>query len=349
MSLRQTNCLKWIVGLLVLLLLFACSQRKGRTISRGFYYWKTNVNISDYEQSYMDSLQSQYTYVRFFDVDIAADGKTAKPLAIVNFGSKLPQQKIVPVVFITPRALNVMQWHELDFYAKNIADLLSKNAAQISLMPEEIQIDCDWTQSNRDMYFELLNRLKKQDFLKNKKLSATIRLHQIKFSIAAGIPPVDKGLLMVYNIDKLTDINVENSILNDKTAKKYVEKIGNYPIPLDIALPIFSWALLFENESLKGILRDFEQSDLEIESIFKPIAKNKYLVQKDTLFRGYDLKTNQVLRFENSDYKTVYSMANYLSDRIKSDSLTLLLYHCDSINFSKYSTDELEKIFSSFN
>lgn len=337
-----------VVALGAMLQLVACQRPKERILSRGFYYWKTNVNISPYEQDYMHRVGAQVTYLRFFDIDIAADGRSAGPLAVVNFGKGLPDHGIVPVVFITARALDVMQWHELDDYAENIAQLLARRSSRIDLVPIEIQIDCDWTRSNRDLYFELLKRLRQQEFFRGKKLSATIRSHQVRSPLAAGIPPVDRGLLMVYNIDKLTDINVENSILNDRTAKKYLAKVGDYPIPLDIALPIFSWTLLFERETLKGILRDLKEEDLQNRSIFEPMKANRYLVQKDTLYKGYELSQGQVLRHEASEIEHILGMARYLSDRIRSDSLTLLLYHCDSINFSKYSTNEMEEIFSSF-
>lgn len=337
-----------LMSLGLMLFLLSCSQKKNRNVHRGLYYWKTNVQISNYEQAYMDSLKAQKLYLRFFDVDISPDGKSAKPIAIVNFGSITPKQEIVPVIFITPRGLNAMQWQQLDFYAENIADLLSRKATSVGIDPKEIQIDCDWTIINRDLYFELLKRLREQAFFVGKSLSTTIRLHQIKYPLAAGIPPVDKGLLMVYNIDKLTDVNVENSILNVPSAKKYLDKLGQYQLPLDVALPIFSWTLLFENDQLQGILRDVNHLDLQSKSVFKPLIKGKFQVLKDTIVKGYELKTNQVLRFENSDFDDIDVVSKYLSDNLKTDSLNILLYHCDSINFRNYTTHELEKIFSRF-
>lgn len=334
------------LSLLALLFLVACSNKPDRFVGRGFYYWKTNVNVSDYENRYMDSLKTDRFYLRFFDVD--AEGKKVSPKAIINPGKGLPKQPIVPVVFITPAGLNAMSWQELGFYARNIAALIEEKANAIGIVPAEIQIDCDWTQNNKELYFELLNRLKQQAYFKGKLLSVTIRLHQVKYLAAAGIPPADKGLLMVYNIDNLRNVKVENSILNTQSAKSYLETVGAYPLPLDIALPIFQWTLLFEAEQLKGILRDVNGADLKKDPQIEKTGAYTYIIKEDHSLKGYMLKKGQLLRLEESHIERVKEISKYLSQRIKGDSLNLLLYHCDSLNFKNYKTNELEKVFSSF-
>lgn len=340
---------RWFFAVLAFLLLGSCVQKKGRKIERGFYYWKTNVNILPFEDSVMQTLHSHFLYLRFFDVDVAPGGKGVKPKAIINFGKHLPNQEIIPVVFITTRALNLMNRRALDFYAENISRLLARKAAEIHLNPSEIQIDCDWTVSNKELYFALLKKLKKQPFFKEKLLSATIRLYQSKYTVAAGIPPVDKGLLMVYNMDDLTDFKVENSIITSKTAKNYLDNIASYPLPLDIALPIFSWTLFFDQHAqLKGILREVNGKDLKNESLFEKVSEHRYQVRNDTFYKGYALKKGNILRRESSNFKTIHKVAKYISDKISADSFRLLLYYCDSINFTHYSKYELEKIYSDF-
>ncbi len=331
---------------LALLFLATCSRSPDRFVGRGFYYWKTNVNIGSYENRYMDSLKTDRLYLRFFDVDVA--GNKVQPKAIINIGKGLPQKPVVPVVFITPAGLNAMSWQELAFYARNIAALIEEKANEIGIAPAEIQIDCDWTQNNKELYFEFLNKFKQQAYCKDKLLSVTIRLHQVKYLAAAGIPPADKGLLMVYNIDNLRNVAVENSILNTQSAKSYLEKVGAYPLPLDIALPIFQWTLLFEEEQLSGILREVTGADLRNDRQIEHAGAYTYKVKEAHLLKGYPLKKGQMLRLEESHIERIEEIAKYLSRRIKGDSLNLLLYHCDSLNFKNYKTNELEKIFSSF-
>lgn len=320
-----------------------------RNIERGFYYWKTKVQLNHFEDSIITALQGKYLYIRFFDVDLSPDGKSVKPIAVADFNKTRPQQKIVPVVFITTRALHKMTPTGTEYYAKNIAALLEKKCKEISTTPDEIQIDCDWTTANKETYFEFLRNLKKQAFLSNKLISATIRLYQEKYIKEAGIPPVDKGLLMVYNMDKLTDFNAKNSIISIETAKKYLDYVTSYPLHLDVALPIYSWTLLFDNAGLQGILRDVGAGDLKNNSIFRQQSGNRFLVKCDTLYKGYQLKKGSVIRYENSSFETLNSVAQYLSGKIRQDSFRVLLYHADSLNLSNYTVHELEKIYTDFN
>lgn len=340
-------------AVLLLFVVIAClcsctSSTKRKELQRGIYYWKTNLRLGEYERQLLDTLKVERLYTRFFDVDISADGKRARPNAIINFGQTLPHQEIVPVVFITPRAMEVMPRGELSFYAKEISQLLAQLCASRDLEPEEIQIDFDWTASNKAKYFELLQLLRAQAFFAHKRLSVTIRLHQVKYMLQAGIPPADKGLLMVYNMEPLTDFKVENSIIRKETVAKYLQNIEAYPLQLDIALPIFSWTLLFEGEKLKGIMRNLQPSSLKDTALFSPIGNNRFQVRKDSIWNGYRLSTRSVLRHEESDIQVLNAVVKFLSPKIKTDSLTLILYHCDSVNFSKYHIHELEKIYTDF-
>src|SRR5690606_10207449 len=152
----------------------------------------------------------------------------------------------------------------------------------------------------------LLKILKTQPFFQNKTVSATVRLHQIKYQKQNGIPPVDKGLLMVYNMDKLTDIHVHNSIISLQTAKQYLSSIDKYPILLDIALPIYSWTLLFnqKNGALRGILRNIRQTDLDNNAIFIPENRQHFRIATDTVYKGYALKKGDIIRHEQADFQT---------------------------------------------
>lgn len=327
----------------------ACRPKEKRTVNRGFYFWKTQVHVSPYEQSYMDSLNTDLLYVRFFDVDARDNQKGIKPVAIARFGENIGKYHIVPVVFITPSALKVMNHLNLDEHAQNISELIQKKAQEINVNPHEVQIDCDWTAGTKDIYFEFLKTLRRQPFFKEKTLSVTIRLHQVKYRQSSGIPPADKGLLMVYNMDNISDISTENSIFNKSLAKDYLSSIGSYPLPLDIALPIFSWMLLFENDQLKGIMRDVKSFRiLEDSYIFKKEKENLYRVLKDTIFYSHTIKKGQIIKYEDSDPKKVRNIAQFLSQHIKSDSLSVLLYHCDTQIFNRYKNKELEKIFNEF-
>src|SRR5699024_9932073 len=147
-------------------------------------------------------------------------------------------------------------------------------------------------------------------------------------------------------MNNLKNSTVKNSIINLQTAKQYLSYLSGYPLSLDIALPIYSWALLFEKNKttpwgkldFKGILRHIDLQDLTNENLFKHQRQNRYLVKNDTFYENYLLEKGELIRLEQADYKTIHQVANYLSSQLKQDSLRVILYQSDSINFKNYTT-----------
>ena len=79
------------------------------------------------------------------------------------------------------------------------SSLLAKVSAAALGAWKEMQVDCDWTQGSRAAYFALLRALRDRLHAQGRRLSATIRLHQVKCSADTGVP-VDRGMLMAYNL-----------------------------------------------------------------------------------------------------------------------------------------------------
>lgn len=336
-----------------LLLLFGCGKRR-EAVTPGFYYWKTKFELSDYETQRIKATGARDIYLRLFDVDWDEPSGDAAPMAIVRFpqGGAATEWNITPVIFITNRTLYHLEDSSVAaIIAANIGRLTAHLCKQGKLDTSkitEIQIDCDWTTETRSVYFALLERLKTQPFFRGKKLSATIRMHQIKYLDRSGVPPVDKGLLMVYNMGDTQEPGEHNSILDIAEAKKYLQHLEGYPLSLDVALPLFSWCLLFEEGRFVGILRELDPDALKDNPIFVPQGENSYRCVKDTVWNDYIFKRHVVVRTEKPSFKDILEIARFTSDRIKNDSIHVLLYHADSMILSKFSDEELEKLFTAY-
>ena len=312
-------------------------------MQRSFYYWKTVFNLSSEEQKALSDLSVKNLYVKFFDVAWNETRQAAEPVAKAIFQQKLPTEiSITPVVFITQEPLQNLDSAGLDVLATNLAKLLSESSTNNKvLLSSEIQLDCDWTANTKDKYFYLINKLKLQPFFQKKVISATIRLHQLKFIPQNGVPPVDKGLLMCYNMGNLRYSQTKNSIIDEEELKKYINNLDSYKLPLDIALPIFDWWVLFEGNQYKGLVRDF---------IPGKTNQNKERIQfdKDTNIAGVNFKAGQWLRHEKSEATVIKKCADFISVGLKQKELTVILYHLDEDNLSKYDQNELESFFNSF-
>ena len=344
---QYRNRIAFTILMFLSFLHFSCNEkREPRNIEPSFYYWKSVLNLTNFEKQKLDSLKVKTIYLKFFDVDW--DETTRKPLPVAKlqaFRNELQRGiKIIPVVFITNKCIQKIDTSQVKQLAENIYSLIfeiSKSNGFDSI--PEIQIDCDWTEATKDKYFLLLNSIKVKN--QKSKLSATIRLHQIKFLSKTGVPPVDRGLLMCYNMGNLKNPATNNSILETEELKKYTGNLSRYPLPLDVAFPLFNWKVLYRNNIYRGLIQDL--TDAVLSGSFCTKTGNRYRVLKDTLLQGYDFKKGDMLRDEQSDIKEVLAAAGEISRHLKNTSLRVSLYHLDSVILSKYSTHELESIYNS--
>ncbi|MCH5599842.1 hypothetical protein [Niabella ginsengisoli] len=164
----------------------------------------------------------------------------------------------------------------------------------------EVQMDCDWTATTKKKYFYFLQEIKRQKIAP--ELSATIRLHQIKYTTSSGIPPVDKGLLMCYNMGTLQNIESKNSIIDPEEFEKYQSYIKMYSLPLDAGLPVFEWYVLFRNNKYAGLFQYMPTSFLEG---CKKQGNHFFKIVKDTVISDRLLKAGDLLRYENSNIASV--------------------------------------------
>lgn len=328
-------------------MVLGCHKPPHSSLKKAFYYWKTSFEPTAYELKKLDSFHCNTLYVRFFDVTWNEQTITTKPVAISQINKSRPgNYTYIPVIFITNEAIRHTHIDQLEILVKNCTKLLHEKCIQSNIEPSEIQIDCDWTQTTKEKYFRFLSLCQKQPFFKGKILSCTIRLHQVRNPKISGIPPVDKGLLMCYNMGNLKLSGDNNSILDLSVAGKYLIYVQDYQLPLDIAFPLFSWSLLFDNQQrFSGILSRITENQLQNPAIFRPVGKHLYQVKMDTTWQGYQLKRAATIRYESCSTPDLTQLAALISGRIPHCS-TMIFYHLDSLTISKYSNDDLEKIYN---
>jgi hypothetical protein len=335
---------------LLLLWLTGCTteSKRAHKIDTAFYYWKTNFRISPYERKILQETGTRALYLRLFDVDWSAKEQKALPLGMLQSEHRESLSlKYIPVVYITQPCLSRLQEKDIPELAANISKLMAQLCERYQLRPEELQIDCDWTRNTADIYFRLLKQLKQQDFFAGKLLSCTIRLHQVKYTSANGIPPADKGLLMVYNMGNLTRYGGHNSVLDPDEASQYLKILGSYALPLDVALPIYHWAALFEQQRFKGIvynitLEQFGKDLLEL------VEGHLYRIKKDNYTGGYTFKAGQEIRFEAPGIHDLEQMAAFIGNRIKDSTFRLVYFHLDSLAMQPYTAADLNAIRKAF-
>jgi hypothetical protein len=341
---------KWCAGWLVAAALAAgCTTRQPAVVVPAFYYWKTTWQLGKAEKEILKGTQTHKIYLRLFDVAWNATTHQPYPESVIRFNDTAYRQyELVPVFYITTEVLRKLDSVSTDTLAHNINRLLLGLNRTDGLQYTEIQVDADWTKTTRDDYFALLDKLKQQPAFRNKKVSCTIRLHQLSHLAAIGVPPVDRGLLMCYNMGDLMKWGAHNSILDMQTLHSYLDPFKSYPLQLDVALPLFEWAVLFDNRQFKGLLNGVTAAELQQHPDFVLQEKNLYQALRTTMLHGYTVAEGQVVRVEPVTMDAVQQAAALTTTKIKNDTTNVILFHLDSALLSKYTTHELEKIFSTY-
>lgn len=248
----------------IALILPGCRKNPERAANNAFYYWRSTLELTEADITRMQELRIRALYVKFFDVDWDGERNMAIPLGVTQFNTAIPSGiELIPTIFITNSSLKNLHVDEIEPLAKK---MLAKIHRMLQTLPERsipvIQFDCDWATATREKYFAFLQAAHSQLWDKDIVLSATIRLHQIKYSGQTGVPPISKGLLMCYNMGSPTRIDTKNSILDIEQVKQYIQSLESYPLPLDVALPLFSWGVLFCHQDFVKLINHVRAHNL---------------------------------------------------------------------------------------
>ena len=255
---------------LIVSTIFIIKNEKSQDLTISFYSWENSFNQKEITEK---------LYIKVLDIAYSTK------LEIIKSNLQEKPKDFIPVVYITNETM------------QNVDFSLISNAIIQGLKNyefKELQIDCDWSNKTQSNYFKLLEDLK---IKLNKTLSATIRLHQIKYYTKTGVPNVDYGVLMYYNMSNITDINTKNSILDNDIAKKYHYNFENYKLKLKLALPLYSQAIQFRENKALSIFEGVEKKDFN--SNFTEISPNLYKVLNSTYFKGRYVYKDDVFRFED--------------------------------------------------
>lgn len=339
------------LALIVFILSTLNSCQPKKQVHRAFYHWETQLSLSKAEQKTLHTLKISRLYAKFFDLDWDNKAGQLVPLAQIQIDTTgLKNIEIVPVIFITNRS-----WGHVESEAQ-IKALVERVVKKIDALAQplgtksipELQIDCDWNNSTRPVYFSFLEQLTQKLATRQCQLSTTIRLHQYKYPQRTGIPPVARGTLMLYNVGNLENWAESNSIFTDTAATAYAP-FPRYALPLDVVLPAFSWGVLFREGEMIRLLNELRAEDLQGDARFKQLAHQRFRVQKSTYLNGHYLYAGDLLRIETCGHPELMAAARFAKRHLPGSGLHwVALYHLHHRLTKVFSNEELEKVFSVF-
>ena len=339
------------LGLLAWALLWVSCGDSGQPGTAGnFYHWRTRLDLGAQERQAMEDLGARKLYVKFFDIDIDPRSGLPAPSALVELHPEsLPDGiEVIPCIYITNKTFLGISEQEVSKLAEKCGQLLSELHSPLSAFPwKEVQIDCDWTQKTREAYFSYLKSLRTHLPLRDLVLSATIRLHQYKYPEQTGLPPVDRGVLMAYNVGDLADPEESNSIFQPDLLDRYLLPPSPYPLDLDVALPIFAWTVLLRKGRTIKLLNNTRMADLEANPKMKKTAANRVQVLESHYFGGHYLYTGDELRAEAISPEDLLDGANRIARTLPQYG-DVVFFHLDTLTLKHYDIQDLQTAVNAF-
>jgi hypothetical protein len=352
---------------LIIVIICCCScastqQLKSNTTS--FYFWKTQYELSKPEQDILQETKAKKIYFRAFDIKNSYSAELIEPNQVMLWTDEpTPGIAYIPTVYVdyklflgrselsgnddiasadevitrvVSRATAVKTYSgpelstiEIDALAKKIVSLCKQIMDYKNLELKEIQIDCDWTERSKDGYFQLLRSIKEQ----NINVSSTLRLWQYKMTKTSGIPPADYVTLMCYNMGELGRVQNSNSILQLDVLESYLAKTEPYPLPVNVAMPIFTWYITFENNEFKGIKYNLpeDSSTWKKDSNKIIFTKPHYDTKNQTYFNQQTILIEE--QVSNDDLQKALELINKLNINTKHETIYFSL---DSSNILRH-------------
>ena len=289
------GCTLWAI--LLGLLMISCGKQRYQDESleqsNGVYYWRTDLHLDSTERAFLKQHHINKVYCRYFDVVMSDDGTEPKPNATIAFTDTLPAGiELIPTVYITE---DCMHKPHKDLAEKLVKRIMQMNETNHIGNVHEIQIDCDYTSKSRATYYQFLEQVRHHLSPTSYHLSTTIRLHQLSMPV----PPVDYGVLMVYNTGDPRKWQERNPILDYRDVYPYLNKLAQYQLPLAAAYPVYQWIRNIQNVRIEHTVEA-----AELLKVKKALEKECPCLSKAVI--TYHLETDNINRYKTETYEEIY-------------------------------------------
>ena len=326
------------VLLFLWVLLFVACHKQPAPATLSVYYWKTRFSLSAPQQQFLSEYDVQKLYIRYCDI-ILSRGEAVPDAPIELDTTALKGKEVIPVIYLKNEVF-LSDKVAVALLAEKLSGYIEQINRTYNLTVKQVQLDCDWSLTSRERYFDFIKYFKAQTPY---QLSATIRLHQVKYHDRTGIPPVDYGVLMYYNMGKITATGA-NSIYDRATAQKYLPALRSYPLPLKVALPIFSWGVHSIAGEVTDLVGGFTFAEANTLSQLSRMGNSDcYLVTEPIAYKGQRWQKGDVIKVEEISQTDLLTMKSDLTKYLKSAPEEIILYDLNT-NIDTYEKNFFKKL-----
>ena len=279
------------VVLLAVMLLTGCRQQE-MPEENAVYYWRTEWRTDSMERAFLERYHIRKVYCRYFDVVMDGNDEPMPNATIRFVQGQLKDVKLIPTVFITEDCMH--QRHE--GLARKLVDrIVQMNETNDISGVNELQIDCDYTARSRQTYYDFLEQVRAEAQKHGMQLSTTIRLHQLQMPV----PPVDYGVLMLYNTGDPNRFDERNPILDMRDVEPYLRHLSDYDLPLAAAYPTFRWIRHFQ-----GVRLEHAAETSEVLRVKQAVEQQRPELRRTIL--TYHLDKDNINHYKPEMYEAIY-------------------------------------------
>ncbi|MGC3998343.1 MAG: hypothetical protein QM767_13055 [Anaeromyxobacter sp.] len=261
--------------------------------------------------------------------------------------------EVVPVVFLRAQVFERTRPSELAALAARTWRQVGSLARAGGLSFRELQLDCDWTESTRGAYFAFLEQLDKEARAAGVALGASIRLHQVMPRERTGVPPVGRGMLMFYNMGRLSADADGGYIFDPQAAARYTARLREYPLPLDVALPLWAWTVQLRGDAVVGLLQATNPDELQAIPWLVPAGPGRFTASKTTFLHGALIREGDVLKAERIGPAEARAAAELVAGALPPPAAgdhprAVALFNLSERNLARHGQPSLDQLFPLF-
>jgi hypothetical protein len=112
-------------------------------------------------------------------------------------------------------------------------------------------------------------------------------------------PPVDYGVLMIYNTGDPRNFAERNPILDIRDVMPYVKRLDDFPLPLAAAYPVYQWI-----REIHSVRVEHTVEAEEILRVKKAVEKERPDLSRTII--TYHLDKDNINRYKPKTYEEIY-------------------------------------------
>ena len=139
-----------------------------------------------------------------------------------------------------------------------------------------------------------------------------------------------------------------NSIYDRGIAKRYVSSLKKYPLPLNIALPIYAWGIHIRDNAIVGLRSKLTVEDLQSDKNFTEIDEITFRVNKSNYRKGVFYQKEDIVKIEAISAADLKEMASDLQVNLNQQPKEIIFYDLDELNLKNYEKSIFKQVSTRF-